>query len=130
MWCYWTRTRHRLLKGKRTRSPKAIDGGVELEAALASDTSPLIAVQTGRRRNIFPTHASESTRAAGDEAAAVAGRWPLGVKGRTRAVHGQPVATQTAPKFGPRLRPRGQADKNVSGHWEHFFPSPVKIGPN
>jgi hypothetical protein len=30
-------------KGKRTRSLKAIDGGAELEAAVASDTTPLMA---------------------------------------------------------------------------------------
>jgi hypothetical protein len=36
-------------KGKRMRYSKAIDGGVELEAAVASDAAPLIAVQSRKR---------------------------------------------------------------------------------
>jgi hypothetical protein len=62
-------------KGQRTRSPKAIDGGAELEAAVASHAAPLMAAQSRKRgRILFPTQATESTRGAGEEAAAVAGR--------------------------------------------------------
>jgi hypothetical protein len=43
-------------KGKRTRSPKAIDGDAELEAVVASDAAPLMAAQIQkRRRSLFPT---------------------------------------------------------------------------
>jgi hypothetical protein len=62
-------------KGKRTWSPKAIHGGAELEKAVASDAAPLIAAQSRKRRhNLFPMLATESTRGARDEAAAVTGR--------------------------------------------------------
>jgi hypothetical protein len=37
-------------KGKRTRSPKAIDGGAELEAAVASGAAPLMVAQNWKRR--------------------------------------------------------------------------------
>jgi hypothetical protein len=59
-------------------------------------------------------------------------RWLTGrprAKGEgTRRLRGQSAATQTAPQFEPRLRPRGHPDENASGRWEHFFPSPIKIG--
>jgi hypothetical protein len=42
------------LKGKRTRSCKAIDGGAELEAVLASDTALLMAVQSWKQRQPSP----------------------------------------------------------------------------
>jgi hypothetical protein len=38
-----------LYKGKRTRSPKAIDGGAELEAAVARNGGPLVAAQIRKR---------------------------------------------------------------------------------
>jgi hypothetical protein len=44
---------------------------------------------------------------------------------------GQPTdsaVTQTAPKFGPRLRRRGQRDQNALGRCAGFFQPPVKIG--
>jgi hypothetical protein len=37
---------------------------------------------------------------------------------------------QTAPKFGPHLRHRGQRGQNALGHWAGFFLAPVKIKPN
>jgi hypothetical protein len=75
--------------------------------------------------------ASESTQGAGDEAATVASRWPPGRIGEdTRRLHGQSAATQTAPKFGPRLRHHGHRGQNASGRWAGFFSAPIKIGPN
>jgi hypothetical protein len=51
-------------------------------------------------------------------------------KGRTaRGHHGQFVAMQTVPKFGPRLRRRGHRGQNTSGRWAGFFLAPVKNGP-
>jgi hypothetical protein len=114
-------------KGKRTRSPKAIDGGAELEAAVASDAAPLMAAQTRKQRCSLFSDARTLNRHR-DKAAAVAGRWASGRKGEgTRGLRGQSAATQTAPKFGPRLHPRGQADENALGWWEHFFPSRSKL---
>jgi hypothetical protein len=43
-----------------------------------------------------------------------------------RGHNGQSTATQTAPKFGPRLRLRGQTDENALDRWAGFFPTPVK----
>jgi hypothetical protein len=62
---------------------------------------------------------------------AVAGGWPLRHKGEdTHGLCGQSAATQTTPKFGPRLRRRGHHGKNASGRWAGFFLVEVKIGPN
>jgi hypothetical protein len=36
-------------KGERTRSSKAIDGGAELEATVASDASPLMVARNWKR---------------------------------------------------------------------------------
>jgi hypothetical protein len=131
MWCYRTRPRHHILKRKRTRSPKAINGGIELEATLASDAAPLMAARLGSGGATFARRRPLNRRGAQET------KWPRSLAGGperkgedTRELHGQSVATQTALKFGPRLRPRGHTDENTSNCWEHFFLSPVKIGPN
>jgi type II secretory pathway pseudopilin PulG len=98
---------------------------------VASGATPLMAAQSRkRRRNLFLMQATESVRGAGDEAVAAAGRRASGRKGEgMHGLRGQSAATQTAPKFGPCLRRRGQVAKNALGRWAGFFPASVKIGP-
>jgi hypothetical protein len=57
---------------------------------------------------------------------AIGGR-AAGGEDDARGQRGQSMATQTAPKFGTRLRRRGQ---NAPGRWAGFFPIPIKIGAN
>jgi hypothetical protein len=111
-------------KGKRTRSPNAIDGGAEWEAAVASDGAPLMAAQSRKRqRSLFPMQAAESTRGAGDES------------GRGRC-----QVSLRAKRGGHAFATCEQAGKNISGRWEHFFltrsksdrfkrPQSVYVGP-
>jgi hypothetical protein len=62
-------------KGKRTRSLKAIDGGIELGAAVTSDAVSLMASQSWKQRcSLFPMQATESAWGARGEAAMVAHR--------------------------------------------------------
>jgi hypothetical protein len=42
---------------------------------------------------------------------------------------GLSAATQTTPKFGPRLRHRRQLDQNAFGRWARFLQRPGIFGP-
>jgi hypothetical protein len=119
-------------KGKRSWSSMAIDGGTELEAAVASDTAPLMAAQSWKQwLSLFPMQASELARGAGVEEAAVSGRQAPGKRGggghvqTTRSVCDD---ANCAP-IGPCLRPCGQPDEKRQATGLGFF-SQVKKRPN
>jgi hypothetical protein len=70
----------------------------------------------GRRRRKF---ARSGRKGSGLGTTAKEGRHH---KGRTTHERiGQSAATQTAPKFGPFLRCRGQQGQNALGRWTRFF---------
>jgi hypothetical protein len=109
-------------KGKRTRSPKAIDGGAEWEAAVASDGAPLMAAQSRKRqRNLFPMQAAESTRGVGDESGR--GRWQVGLRAKRGGLArtARSVGDANCAQIWAAFATYEQAGKNISGCWEHFF---------
>jgi hypothetical protein len=58
-------------KGERTRSSKAIDGGAELEAVVASDASPLIVAQNWKQSCSLSWCRPLNRRDEGDEEATI-----------------------------------------------------------
>jgi hypothetical protein len=65
-------------KGKRTLSPKAIDGGAELEAAVASDAAPLMAAHNGGGDAAFPRARTLNRHVRRRQS----GRWQVGLRAK------------------------------------------------